>query len=297
MTTTQIRCFLEAAKSLNFTYAASKLYISPSTLSKSILALEKELGLQLFIRDRRGIRLTPGGTLLCQRMTPFLDEMPNWIHQAQLANQGLNGTLRIGYLATQHINTDCAQHIAAFEEKYQNIHVSIQYENFNSLLGKLRANELDIAVSATFDVQQQYDLNYQEFVRVENHLVMPDSYTPKRASLLRMEQPALADFADETFLTVADSESSCITPLLLHSCAQAGFTPHLLPAPNFETLLLWLEMGRGIFALNKEHMIYSSNKIRVFSLPEFPPITLSILWLKQTENHCVSLLVGELPKL
>ena len=138
-------------KSLNFTYAASKLYISPSTLSKSILALEKELGLQLFIRDRRGIRLTPGGTLLCQRMTPFLDEMPNWIHQAQLANQGLNGTLRIGYLATQHINTDCAQHIAAFEEKYQNIHVSIQYENFNSLLGKLRANELDIAVSATFE--------------------------------------------------------------------------------------------------------------------------------------------------
>ena len=297
MTTTQIRCFLEAAKSLNFTYAASKLYISPSTLSKSILALEKELGLQLFIRDRRGIRLTPGGTLLCQRMTPFLDEMPNWIHQAQLANQGLNGTLRIGYLATQHINTDCAQHIAAFEEKYQNIHVSIQYENFNSLLGKLRANELDIAVSATFDVQQQYDLNYQEFVRVENHLVLPDSYTPKRSALLRMEQPALADFADETFLTVADSESSCITPLLLHSCAQAGFTPHLLPAPNFETLLLWLEMGRGIFALNKEHMIYSSNKIRVFSLPEFPPITLSIVWLKQTENPCVSLLVGELPKL
>ena len=99
MTTTQIRCFLEAAKSLNFTYAASKLYISPSTLSKSILALEKELELQLFIRDRRGIRLTPGGALLCQRMTPFLDEMPNWIHQAQLANQGLNGTLRIGYLA------------------------------------------------------------------------------------------------------------------------------------------------------------------------------------------------------
>ena len=214
-----------------------------------------------------------------------------------MANQGLNGTLRIGYLATQHINTDCAQHIAAFEEKYQNIHVSIQYENFNSLLGKLRANELDIAVSATFDVQQQYDLNYQEFVRVENHLVMPDSYTPKRSALLRMEQPVLADFADETFLTVTDSESCCITPLLLHSCAQAGFTPHLLPAPNFETLLLWLEMGRGIFALNKEHMIYSSNKIRVFPLPEFPPITLSIVWLKQTENPCVSLLVGELPTL
>ena len=90
-------------KKLKLYLCRLKLYISPSTLSKSILALEKELELQLFIRDRRGIRLTPGGALLCQRMTPFLDEMPNWIHQAQLANQGLNGTLRIGYLATQHI--------------------------------------------------------------------------------------------------------------------------------------------------------------------------------------------------
>ena len=76
MTTTQIRCFLEAAKSLNFTYAASKLYISPSTLSKSILALEKELELQLFIRDRRGIRLTPGGALSLLRCASTISPAP-----------------------------------------------------------------------------------------------------------------------------------------------------------------------------------------------------------------------------
>lgn len=297
MTTTQISCFLEAAKSLNFTYAASRLYISQSTLSKSISALEKELEIQLFFRDRRGLRLTPGGTLLYQWLSPIWEKAPQMLDRARLANQGLSGTLRIGYLATQHINTDCAQHIAVFEEKYKNIHVSIQYENFNNLLDKLRSGVLDIAISTTFDVQQRADLAYQEFVRVQNHLVMPGAYTPKRLELKTMEKPTLADFADETFLTVADSESNCITPLLLHSCAQAGFTPQLLPAPNFETLLLWLEMGRGIFALNEEHMIYTSDKIRVFSLPEFPPITLSIVWLKQTENPCVSLLVGELPKL
>lgn len=297
MTTTQISCFLEAAKSLNFTYAASKLYISQSTLSKSISALEKELDVQLFFRDRRGLRLTPGGTLLYRWLSPIWETAPQQLDRARMANQGLNGTLRIGHLTTQHINTDCAQHIAVFEEKYKNIHVSMQYENFNNLLDKLRSGELDIAISTTFDVQQQADLAYQEFVRVQNHLVMPDAYTPKNLKLKGAKTPALSDFSDETFLTVADSESNCITPLLLHSCAQAGFTPHLLPAPNFETLLLWLEMGRGVFALNEEHMIYTSDKIRVFSLPEFPPITLSIVWLKQTENPCVSLLVGELPKL
>ena len=128
---------------------------------------------------------------------------------------------------------------------------------------------------------------------MENHLVMPDSYTPKRASLLRMEQPALADFADETFLTVADSESSCITPLL-HPAAEAGLRRTCFPPVQRVALA---GDGRGDFALNKEHRIYSLKQDLVF-----PPCRSSRLspcssWLKQTENPRVSLLVGELPKL
>ena len=48
MNSMQINCFLEAARSLNFTFAASTLYITQSTLSKNIIALEQELDVQLF---------------------------------------------------------------------------------------------------------------------------------------------------------------------------------------------------------------------------------------------------------
>ena len=61
MTGTQLRCFLAAAKYLNFTTAAAALYLTQPTLSKNIAALEQELGLALFYRARRGLRLTPGG--------------------------------------------------------------------------------------------------------------------------------------------------------------------------------------------------------------------------------------------
>lgn len=297
MTSVQISCFLEAAKSLNFTYAASRLYISQSTLSKSILALEKELDVQLFFRERRGIRLTPGGTLLYQKLSPVAEAIPQWVSQAQLANQGVSGVLRIGYLATQHINGEFARHIAEFEKKYSSIRVSIQYENFNELLRKLRSGELDLVISTTFDVQNQPDLAWQEFAMVENMLILPDAYMPKNPALREKKKPELADFAEETFLTVSETESAAITPLLRHSCAQAGFKPNLLVAPDFDTMALWLEMGRGLFALNREHMIYSKDNIRALALPEFPPITMSAVWMVPMENSCVSLLVGELPKL
>lgn len=297
MTSMQINCFLEAARSLNFTFAASTLYITQSTLSKNIIALEHELDVQLFFRDRRGIRLTPGGSLLYQQFNKLSGLLPQWVQQAQLANQGLRGTLKVGHLSIQHINAGCAAHIAAFEQKYQNIHISIQYENFKSLMDKLRHGEIDLAISTTFEVEQEPDLAYQEIVRVKNLLVVPDAYPLKRPELRDAASPALADFAQETFLTLSGQESSYITPLILHSCAQAGFVPHLLEAPDFETLLLWLELGRGLFALNEENMIYRSGRVRMLELPEFPPITMSAAWLKQSDNPCVSLLVGELPKL
>lgn len=295
MNSMQIRCFLEAAKSLNFTFAASTLYITQSTLSKNIIALEKELDVQLFFRDRRGIRLTPGGTLLYQHISSLAGEFPVWLRQAQQANQGLSGTLKIGYLVAQHINKDCARHISAFEQKYKNIHISIQNEPFHGLLDKLRCGEIDVAISTTFDLEKEPDLSYKEFIRVKNKLVIPDAY-PIDEELRKKEDLKLSDLAGETFLTVSEQASSSITPLIRHSCAQAGFAPKLLIAPDFETMLLWLELGKGIFALNEEHMIYNSNQIRTVELPEFPPITLSAAWLKRSENPCVSLLIGELPK-
>lgn len=292
----QIKCFLEAAKSLNFTFAASTLYITQSTLSKNIIALEKELDVQLFFRDRRGIRLTPGGTLLYEHLSSLAGAFPAWLRQAQQANRGLSGTLKLGYLGTQHINKDCAAHIAAFEQKYKNIHITIQYETFHGLLDKLRSGEIDVAISTTFDLEKEPDLALKEFIRVINKLVIPDAY-PIDEGLRKKEGLTLSDLAGETFLTVGEQASGSITPLIRHSCSQAGFEPRLLTAPDFETMLLWLELGKGIFALNEEHMIYHSNQIRTVELPEFPPITLAAAWLKRSENPCVSLLVGELPKL
>lgn len=46
-------------KTKNITHASEELYISQSTLSKRIQAIEKELGVQLLIRSRQGIHFTP----------------------------------------------------------------------------------------------------------------------------------------------------------------------------------------------------------------------------------------------
>ena len=59
MTTFQIECFLNVAKYLNFTEAANHLFIAQSSLSRNISNLEAELGIKLFSRTKKYVRLTP----------------------------------------------------------------------------------------------------------------------------------------------------------------------------------------------------------------------------------------------
>jgi DNA-binding transcriptional LysR family regulator len=94
----QLRYFVAVAQELHFRRAADRVHISGPALSQQIIALERELGAQLFIRDRRSVRLTEAGRTL-------LEDARTILALADDASRRLRHTaaqtmpLRLGYVS------------------------------------------------------------------------------------------------------------------------------------------------------------------------------------------------------
>ena len=94
----KIRYFVAVAENLHFRKAADELHITQPALSRSIGALERELGTQLFLRDKRSVVLTPAGRQLLDDARPLLAAAAATRRRAQRAARGTHH-LVVGFRA------------------------------------------------------------------------------------------------------------------------------------------------------------------------------------------------------
>ena len=91
-----LRYFVAVAEDLHFTRAAERLYVSQPALSKQVRALERQLGVELFRRDRHGVALTDAGTALLPHARRVLAEWAEGAAAVESARAAQRTTLVVG---------------------------------------------------------------------------------------------------------------------------------------------------------------------------------------------------------
>ena len=115
----ELRYFVAVAEEGRFTRAAERLYITQQSLSAAIGQLERRLGVELFIRDRRGLRLTPGGETLLTAARAILAQAASAVDDTRRAAGA--APLRVGYavLAASEMTTPILTHLQAAEPQLE----------------------------------------------------------------------------------------------------------------------------------------------------------------------------------
>src|SRR5579883_2043816 len=135
--------FVVLAHRLHFTQAAEELAIAQPALSQQIQALERELGVRLFERTSRHIRLTEAGqTLLlhAERVLALVDTLSAEMHAYTLLQRG---RLRIGLLPSLGVSW-LSGLFARFHARYEGIEMVLHEDVTESMIEQLEAGRLDL---------------------------------------------------------------------------------------------------------------------------------------------------------
>ena len=233
--------FINVAECLSFAQAAKRLYVSQSSLSNRIAALEKELGASLLERTTRSVSLTPAGEFFlaeAKNITNHLGEVT--LHTRELA-AGSQGSLKVGYL--DFLCYDILERtIMDYHKAYPGISIDIVKMNYPTLLKNMNDMSVDVG------------LLVQSVDGLPRALSGTPLLTSRLRVLMRKDHPLagrtsikLSEIKDEQLLIVERKSAEVLNEIISMIFARQNLVPHIkLECHGPEELALAVTSGMGI---------------------------------------------------
>lgn len=148
-----LQTFLLVADQSSFRIAAEKSFRSPSAVSAQIRQLEGQLGVALFHRTTRNVRLTTEGEQLLDCAQRALMEVESGLRKIQESADIRRGRVSISCSPTI-AETRLARVLAAFEKEYPGIEVSVRELTSTALFDSVRKREVDFGIGPAIDTME-----------------------------------------------------------------------------------------------------------------------------------------------
>ncbi|SMO52406.1 LysR family transcriptional regulator [Melghirimyces algeriensis] len=212
----QIQYFIEVAKREHVTEAANALHVAQSAVSRQIANLESELGIQLFVREGRNVRLTPLGKIFMEHAEKSLMEIEKAKVEIEEFLDPERGTIRLGFPSSMasHI---LPRVISAFRMKYPNIGFQLRQGSVRQLTNWLVRGEVELSLIAPVPTDEK---DYQGEIFFSEKLIalLPSNHEFSDQPALRLDQLRKHSF-------VLFPSGFVLNQIVVEACQQMGFTP------------------------------------------------------------------------
>ncbi len=282
MTLVQLRQFITLARTGSFVKAAGMLHITQPALSRSIKALEEELGQLLFDRVGKKIELTSFGEATRQRCESLVENAEAIRKSGRPTDAGHAGRLRLGLgsgpgaMLTTSILTNVAN-------QHPNMRVDIYRANTEALVRMLREREVDALVVDIRSLKPAPDLKVDQVVEVEGGFMCRKGHPLARLSKVSFDQLlqypiASTPLSDELARILIERYGERAHPEVMVKLMSDEISHLVQVAQQSDTVLLairpaapqlsWLKVTPTLSARARFGMVTMANKAEALFLPQ-----------------------------
>ncbi|WP_339070851.1 LysR family transcriptional regulator [Pseudomonas idahonensis] len=233
-----LETFVWVARLKSFSLTAEKLFTTQAAISSRIAVLEGELGVKLFLRDSRGVSLTPQGLKVLEHAEQMLDTL-QVLKQSIEAPSSKVGRVRIGVMDTV-IHTWLSPLVAEMMDHYPQVEIELVADTSLNLCDQLQKGFLDLVL--------QTDLLRQESIRSRELASHPVGWIAASNSIYNRDYANLAELARERIITYSKNSLPHQQVLSLMQ-ANGVLAPRLNCVNSVSAITRLLRDGFGIGAL------------------------------------------------
>ena len=229
--------FAAVAKSEHMTNAAAALGVPQPTMSRSLARLEEELGIQLFVRRGRSVRLTPAGKIFAQYVERAVEEIEAGIaHTLEAVDPG-RGKVSFGFPLT--MGGDAVPRIVRdFHTRYPRVSIDLMQGSGEDLLDALRRNAIDLTLISP-------PPSSPEIETVTVHIPDLRLLVPRGHRLAQQRSVLLREVQGEAFIGFPDFY--WISDIVRKLCTRADFSPNVVfTSRESETIRGLVSSGLGV---------------------------------------------------
>jgi len=238
-----LRYFVAVAEAENVLRAATqKLHVSQPAVSRQIRDLEDELGVQLFERTGKSVKLTGAGFLFLKEARAVLARTDEAVRNLRAFAEAGETELQVGY--TPALRTRIlSPALHAFQHEMPNVHVKLHDWSSEKIVTGLRDGRLQLALIVRPSKRAQlHDLRYEELVRERVRLAVPANHP-----FARRRSVSLADAAKEPFVGLTREDFPDYHAYLAAIFAPTETEPRVIEEhDSLTSVISAIEAGTGV---------------------------------------------------
>ena len=230
------------AEELHFGRAAERLGIAQPALTQQIQSLERDIGVQLFLRTKRSVKLTISGQVMLSEAVRTLQQAERTILVAKQAGRGQLGHIEIGFVGSAVFSGVLATAIARYREANPLVEFRLTEQGILPQLNDIASGRLDVGIIRLPAKSAVAELAISAIYQDPIILAIPG-----RHALAKLKSVPVHRLKREQFVAVQIQEGVGFNAQVAILCAKAGLSPQITQrAGQFTALAGMVAGGLGL---------------------------------------------------